>query len=98
MNYCQICILPDTRPGIEIDADGVCSACHGHRDKQQTIDWPARARAFETVVADAKTASSGYDCIVPVSGGKDSWYQIIKAKEYGLNPLAVTWRTPARTR
>ncbi|RVU38547.1 N-acetyl sugar amidotransferase [Hwanghaeella grinnelliae] len=97
MRYCIRCILPDTRPGLTIDDEGVCSACRGHEDKEFHIDWPARKRAFEALVADAKDRSSGYDCIVPVSGGKDSWYQIIKAQEYGLNVLAVTWRTPART-
>jgi N-acetyl sugar amidotransferase len=97
MRYCTRCILPDTRPGIVLDADGVCTACHGHRDKETRIDWAARAKAFDELVAETKARSQGYDCIVPVSGGKDSWYQIIKAKEHGLTVLAVTWRTPART-
>ena len=97
MKYCSSCVLPDTRPGITIGADGVCSACKGHEDKEKGIDWAARADAFATLVADAKARSSGHDCIVPVSGGKDSWYQVIKAKEHGLKVLGVTWRTPART-
>ena len=97
MRYCKQCVLPDTRPGIFLDDDGVCSACHGHRDKETKIDWAARAQAFETLVAETKTQSTSYDCIVPVSGGKDSWYQVIRAKEHGLSVLAVTWRTPART-
>lgn len=97
MTYCQRCILPDTRPGIVIDEAGICSACHGHDLKETGIDWVAREREFATLVEDARARSSGYDCIVPVSGGKDSWYQIIKAQEYGLTVLAVTWRTPART-
>ena len=97
MRYCQRCILPDTRPGLTIDEEGICSACRGHEDKEHHIDWPARETAFAALVADAKRRSTGYDCIVPVSGGKDSWYQIIKAQEYGLKVLAVTWRTPART-
>lgn len=97
MNYCRLCILPDSRPGIELDADGVCTACHGHRDKRERIDWPARAEAFKRLVAECRARSGGYDCIVPVSGGKDSWYQIIEAKRHGLKVLAVTWRTPART-
>ena len=97
MQYCEICILPDTRPGVTIGEDGVCSACKGHHDKEHVIDWKARKSAFEALVEDAKSRSTGYDCIVPVSGGKDSWYQVVRAKEYGLNVLAVTWRTPART-
>lgn len=98
MNYCARCILPDTRPGIRLDEEGVCSACHGHDDKENKIDWVARSKSFEGLVADAKKRSHGYDCIVPVSGGKDSWYQIIKAQSFGLNVLGVTWRTPARTK
>ncbi len=97
MKHCIECILPDTRPGITLDDQGVCSACHGHRDKETKIDWKARGDSFEGLVEEAKKRSSGYDCIVPVSGGKDSWYQVIKAQSYGLNVLAVTWRTPART-
>lgn len=97
MRYCSRCILPDTRPGITLDAAGVCTACHGHDDKETQIDWDARARAFEQLVDETKARAASYDCIVPVSGGKDSWYQIIRAKEYGLSVLAVTWRTPART-
>ncbi len=95
--YCQRCVLPDTRPGIVIDDEGICTGCRGHEDKESKIDWEARAKAFDAVVADAKERATGYDCIVPVSGGKDSWYQIIKAQEYGLKVLGVTWRTPART-
>jgi len=97
MNYCARCILPDSRPGIALDSDGVCSACRGHEDKERRIDWVARGAAFGALVAEAKARATNYDCIVPVSGGKDSWYQVIRAREHGLKVLAVTWRTPART-
>lgn len=97
MTYCNRCILPDTRPGIVIDDEGVCSACRGHDLKETGIDWKAREKDFSALVASAKERATGYDCIVPVSGGKDSWYQIIRAQEYGMTVLAVTWRTPART-
>jgi N-acetyl sugar amidotransferase len=97
LKYCVRCILPDTRPGIFLDYEGVCSGCRGHDDKESRIDWPARAKAFDTVVAEAKARSAGYDCIVPVSGGKDSWYQVITCQKHGLKVLGVTWRTPGRT-
>lgn len=98
MRYCTTCLLPDTRPGITFNEAGICSACQGAKDKETKIDWRAREQAFRDLVAETKAnASSGYDCIVAVSGGKDSWYQVIKAQEYGLNVLGVTWRTPART-
>ncbi len=97
MRYCSRCILPDTRPGITIDDHGVCSACAGHADKETRIDWPARAAAFQEIVASAKARSTGYDCIVALSGGKDSWYQVIRCQEAGLKVLGITWRTPGRT-
>jgi N-acetyl sugar amidotransferase len=97
LRYCTRCILPDTRPGIFLDDEGVCSGCRGHDDKERNIDWASRAKAFDTVVAEAKVRASGYDCIVPVSGGKDSWYQVITCQEHGLKVLGVTWRTPGRT-
>ncbi len=96
MNYCAKCILPDTRPNIALDSDGICNACLTHGSRQ-AIDWEQRERAFSDVVRHAKSSSSGYDCLIPVSGGKDSTWQVVKCLEYGLNPLAVTWKTPART-
>lgn len=97
MRYCSKCIIPDTRPGIEIGADGVCSACLSHATKNHDIDWTERESSFKSVVAEALRKSHGYDCLIPVSGGKDSTWQVVKCLEYGLNPLAVTWKTPART-
>jgi N-acetyl sugar amidotransferase len=97
MNYCNRCILPDTRPGIVIGADGTCNACRNAQKKQGEIDWGRREQAFRSVLRDAVARSKGYDCVIPVSGGKDSTWQVVKCLEYGLNPLAVTWKTPART-
>ena len=96
MRYCTRCVLPDTRPNLVLDHQGVCNACRAHATKPD-IDWPARRKAFENVVALAKSRSRGYDCLIPVSGGKDSHWQVITCLEHGLNPLAVTWRTPGRT-
>ncbi|WP_204106215.1 MULTISPECIES: N-acetyl sugar amidotransferase [Spirulina sp. CCY15215] len=96
MRYCQSCILPDTRPNLTLNDAGICNACEAHSSKQD-IDWQARELAFRVVVKRAKSRSQGYDCLIPVSGGKDSTWQVIKCLEYGLNPLAVTWKTPART-
>jgi len=96
MKYCRNCILPDTRPNLEIGPDGVCNACRAHASKRR-IDWIQRQALFRQVVANAKARSRGYDCLVPVSGGKDSTWQIVECLRHGLNPLAVTWKTPART-
>lgn len=96
MKWCSQCVLPDTRPNIVIGEDGVCNACKAHGTKKE-IDWAAREQVWQDVINNAKAQSKGYDCLVPVSGGKDSTWQIIKCLEYGLKPLAVTWKTPGRT-
>jgi len=96
MKYCRNCILPDTRPNLEIGSDGICNACRMHASKRE-IDWRHRESLFRQVVERAKQHGRGYDCLVPVSGGKDSTWQTVRCLEHGLNTLAVTWKTPART-
>jgi hypothetical protein len=96
MRYCRTCVLPDTRPNLRVDEEGVCNACRAHASKP-SIDWVAREQMFRSLVAGVRK-QSGYDCLIPVSGGKDSTWQTVKCLEYGLTPLAVTWKTPARTR
>ncbi|MGE5417649.1 MAG: N-acetyl sugar amidotransferase [Acidobacteriota bacterium] len=96
MRYCSNCVLPDTRPGIYIREDGICNACAGH-DLKSEIDWAAREQEFLRIIELTKGKKKGYDCIVPVSGGKDSTWQVVRCLEYGLKTLAVTWRTPGRT-
>lgn len=97
MRWCTNCVLPDTRPNLVIGSDSICNACKTHRARGD-IDWRARREAFRAVVANAKDRSrGGYDCIIPVSGGKDSTWQVAVCLEHGLRPLCVTWRPPART-
>lgn len=97
MRWCASCILPDTRPNLVIGDDGICNACHAHQTKRK-IDWTVRGSAFDQVIARAKARSRGYDCLIPVSGGKDSTWQVVKCLELGLKLLAVTWRPPGRTK
>jgi len=96
MNYCKKCILPDTRPGIKINDNGICSGCLGHLLKKK-INWQKRKRELLNIAKRIKKKSNNYHCIVPISGGKDSWYQVIFAKKLGLKVLGITWKTPART-
>jgi N-acetyl sugar amidotransferase len=96
MKWCARCVLPDTRPNLRIAEDGVCNACRAHGTKRE-IDWDARQKALLQVVTRARGHARGHDCLIPVSGGKDSTWQVVKCLEYGLTPLAVTWKTPART-
>lgn len=96
IQYCKTCILPNTRPNLVIGPDGICNACKTHSQKI-SIDWKKRYVELKKMVAEAKSVGSGYDCIIPVSGGKDSTWQVIKCLEMGMRILAITWRTPART-
>ena len=96
MKYCNKCIMPNTRPGVELNSDGVCGPCVTH-DNRPAIDWSAKLRKFEAIVESAKAHPSPYDCLIPVSGGKDSTWQVVKCLEYGLNPLCITQKVPLRT-
>jgi N-acetyl sugar amidotransferase len=93
--YCKKCVLPNTRPNINIDVNGICDAC---KNKRKKIDWVVRKKLFLTKIRKVKNTDNSYDCIIPVSGGKDSTWQVIVALKYGLRPLCVTWRNPDRTK
>ncbi|MBQ7657880.1 MAG: N-acetyl sugar amidotransferase [Butyrivibrio sp.] len=93
MRYCKRCLQPDTRPGIIFDDEQICFACR-YEESKATIDWAAREaelRGFaEEAKAEAKKRGNIYDCIIGVSGGKDSTFQAVYAKEkLGLNPLLI---------
>ena len=89
-------MLPATRPGVRLDAEGICNGCRNAEHKA-AIDWRARARDFAALVADAKARRAEYDCVVPVSGGKDSHWQVLTCLEQGLHPLCVTYTYPGAT-
>lgn len=93
--YCARCVLPDTRPGVRLDAHGVCSGCR-HAEEKERIDWAARAKAFDDLVEATKARATTYDCVIPVSGGKDSYWQVVTCLERGLHPLCVTYVYPGR--
>lgn len=96
MKYCSKCVLPDTRPNLILDHEGVCNACRAHAGKPD-IDWSQRLADFQDLVSNVKAGSEGYDCVIPVSGGKDSTWQTLQCLNAGLRPLAVTWAPPLRT-
>lgn len=89
MKYCKKCVMPDTRPGIVFNSEGVCSACV-HYETRKNIDWDKRWTEFEQI-CDKYRGMNGpgeYDCAVAVSGGKDSHYQVHMLKEVmGMNPI-----------
>jgi len=93
IRYCTNCVMPETKPDLEIDGSGVCSACRYYAARKE-IDWDARRRELEVILERYRSRDgSNYDCLVPVSGGKDSHYQVIKMLELGMNPLCVTGTT-----
>ena len=91
--------MPSSRPKLTFDESGVCSACRGAEEKGVAIDWRGREAQLKALFDKHRSkAASQYDCIVPVSGGKDSIYQVHVVKNvYGMNPLCVTFRTDSRT-
>ena len=97
IEWCRNCILPNSRPNLTLSSDGQCNACTSHTTKVK-INWREREQEFLELTKNAqKVSNKNYDCLIPVSGGKDSTWQTIKCLQYGLKPLAVTWKTPGRT-
>lgn len=93
MRYCKKCLQPDTRPNILFDENQVCYACK-YEESKAGIDWKAREAELQAIADEAKQKSkergNTYDCIIGVSGGKDSTFQAVYAKEkLGLNPLLI---------
>ena len=92
LRYCVRCCIPQTQEGVVFDELGVCQACQSAEQKIH-IDWQARERALRELLEAAKAkAGHNYDCIIPISGGKDSTFQLhVLTKVYGMKPLAVTF-------
>lgn len=93
IRYCTNCLYPATKPDLHFDDEGVCSACRGF-DARADIDWEQRRQEFVAILERYRaTDGENYDCIVPVSGGKDSTVQVLRILENGFNPLCVTSTT-----
>jgi N-acetyl sugar amidotransferase len=93
MQYCKTCVYPaSSAVPLAFDEQGICSGCRS-ASQRIVIDWDRRKKMFERLIEEYRSKDgSNYDCIIPVSGGKDSYYQIhIIKKVYGLNPLLVTY-------
>lgn len=96
MEYCRRCCYPaNTRPYIIFDDKGICSGCR-LLESRPNIDWEERGRWLKELLDEYKTkareAGDPYDCIIPVSGGKDSHYQTYLMKQvYDMNPLLVCY-------
>lgn len=97
MNYCKKCVYPIIAVNLQINSDGICSACKATElfNKINDDEWQIRKKKFEKILENAKQNNknnSNYDCVIPVSGGKDSYFQThLIVKEYNLKPLLVTY-------
>lgn len=106
VRFCKKCVISNQRPNstvefkhnkdskketIGFDAEGVCDACRVAEQKK-AIDWGERDRQLRALCDRYRKNDGSYDCLVPGSGGKDSFYAAHKLKyEYGMHPLTVTW-------
>lgn len=92
MNYCKKCVMPDSRPGISFNEEGVCSACQAFENRKNT-NYQQRYEDLKKLCNKYRgmNGPNGYDCMIAVSGGKDSHFQVYQMKELmGMNPLLVT--------
>jgi N-acetyl sugar amidotransferase len=107
VGFCKKCVISNQRPNsaveyahtkdskkstINFDAEGVCDACRLAEQKHGKIDWAEREKQLMELCDRHRSKDGSYDCVVPGSGGKDSFYaaHLLKYK-YGMHPLTVTW-------
>lgn len=105
--FCKKCVISNQRPNSAVEfrhtkdsvkktiffnEDGICDACRFAQNKHQGIDWEKREYELLALCEKYRSRNGSYDCLVPGSGGKDSFYtaHVLKYK-YGMNPLTVTW-------
>jgi N-acetyl sugar amidotransferase len=107
VKYCKRCVMSNQRPCSEIefthhagtkkktihfDAEGICDACRFVESKKKSIDWSMRDKELRDLCDRFRSKTGAYDCVVPGSGGKDSFYAAHQLKyNYGMHPLTVTW-------
>jgi N-acetyl sugar amidotransferase len=107
VRFCKRCVISNQRPNsaveykhtkesqkqtIHLDAEGICDACRVAEQKHGKIDWEAREAQLRELCDRHRSKDGSYDCIVPGSGGKDSFYAAHMLRyKYGMNPLTVTW-------
>jgi len=92
VKYCIRCCIPETQEGVKFDELGICQACQSSEQKIH-INWIEREKKLRKILEEAKAkAGNNYDCILPISGGKDSTFQMyVLTQIYGMKPLAVTF-------
>ena len=95
MKYCKICLQPDTRPNSRFSEEGICPACQYFRQLQH-VDWQERYEILEDLLGQyPRRPGQQFDCIIGVSGGKDSTRQALFVREkLGLRPLLACLSYP----
>lgn len=91
--YCSKCVMPSlAAAAVSFDSEGVCTGCRVAAQREE-VDWAARRNKFSRLVERYRSKDgANYDCIIPVSGGKDSYFQTHVIKNVmGLNPLLITY-------
>ena len=107
IEFCARCVISNQRPNstveykhtasstkkvISFDEEGICDACRHAEKKQEIIDWDRRRAELKELCDKYRSRNGSHDCLVPGSGGKDSFYQSWMLKyEFGMNPLTCTW-------
>ena len=92
LQRCSKCVMPETHETILFDeSTGVCSICKQHEYKQEKVEWGKKEEEFKEIVESYKNKGA-YDCIIPISGGKDSTYILYTMlKKYKVKPLVVSF-------
>lgn len=91
--YCKKCVMPSTKPDLHLDEDGICNACRSYEARKE-VNWSERRKELDKILDKYRVKdNSNWDCIVPVSGGKDSTFQVVQMLQLGMNPLCVTATT-----
>jgi len=106
VGFCQRCVTSNQKPisaiefqhtagsvkqAIHIDSENICDACRV-AEKKSLIDWDARDAELRELCDKHRSSDGSYDCLVPGSGGKDSFVAAHMLKyKYGMHPLTVTW-------
>jgi len=91
MRYCVRCCMPESNEGMQFDEMGICQACQSTEQKIR-INWIEREKELREMLDCYKALNNEYDCIIPISGGKDSTFQLhVLTKVYGMRALAVTF-------
>jgi N-acetyl sugar amidotransferase len=94
MKYCKRCLMPDTRPHTIFTENGLCQACVNYEAKKK-VDWGKRWSELKALCDKYRKTDGSYDCVIPVSGGKDSYFLTYIMKEkMGMNPLLICVNDP----